>query len=111
MNLYIKEKFVGRAGGFSANFSPEVLEGFRTLCKEQGKQYTKVLEQMAEIYIQNGGNMEVIMSGTPKSTTKRNSTMSLVKRVDQLEENEEFNAETFEAINKRLNALEKKPKR
>ena len=102
---------MGRAGGFSANFSPEVLEGFRTLCKEQGKQYTKVLEQLAEIYIQNGGNIEVMLSAVGQSTTKRNSTMSLVKRVDQLEENEEFNAETFESINNRLNALEKKPKR
>ena len=102
---------MGRAGGFSANFSPETLEAFRSLCKEQGKQYTKVLEQMAEIYIQHGGNIEVLMTAAASGSSSRGSTKSLVRRVDQLEENEEFNAEAFESIEKRLTALEGKKRR
>ena len=97
---------MGRAGGFSANFSPETLEAFRTLCKEQGKQYTKVLEQMAEVYIQNNGNIEVLMSASAVGSNSRGSTKSLVRRLDQLEENEEYNAETFEDLEKRINVLE-----
>ncbi len=102
---------MGRAGGFSANFSPETLEAFRSLCKEQGKQYTKVLEQMAEIYIQHGGNIEVLMTTAGSGSSSRGSTKSLVGRVDQLEENEEFNAEAFETIDRRLTALEEKKRR
>ena len=102
---------MGRAGGFSANFSPETLEAFRSLCKEQGKQYTKVLEQMAEIYIQHGGNIEVLMTTAGSGSSSRGSTKSLVRRGDQLEENEEFNAEAFESIEKRLTALEGKKRR
>ncbi len=101
---------MGRAGGFSANFAPETLERFRTLCKEQGKQYTKVLELMAEIYIQNDGNIEVLISASAVGSNSYGSQKSLVRRLDQLEENEEYNAETFESIEKRLSALEGKKK-
>ena len=104
---------MGRAGGFSANFSPETLEAFRSLCKEQGKQYTKVLEQMAEIYIQHGGNVEVLMTTGATGSSSQVSTMKLIQRLERLEENEEFNAETFHSIQdleKRLSALEGKRK-
>ena len=105
-----------RAGGFSANFKPEVLDAFRALCKKQGKQYTKVLEQLAEIYLQRGGDIERLGSVPASSNTKSTApevvqaTNQLLKRVDRLEENEEFNAETFNELLNRIEALEKKPK-
>ena len=44
-----------RPGAFNANFAPETLEAFKALCRKQGKQYTKVLEQFAEIYLKSEG--------------------------------------------------------
>ena len=78
---------MGRAGAFAANFKPEVLDAFRALCKKQGKQYTKVLAQLVEIYLQLGGDMEIL--GSVQAPPQ------LLRRIDRLEENEEFNAETF----------------
>ena len=46
---------VSRPGAFTANFSPEVLDQFRILCKQQGKQYTKVLQLLAELYLETDG--------------------------------------------------------
>lgn len=66
---------------------------------------------MAEIYIQNDGNIEVLMSASAVGSNSRGSTKSLVRRLDQLEENEEYNDETFQAIEKRLSALEGKKKK
>jgi len=40
-----------RPGAFAANFSPDTLNRFRDLCKQQGKQYTKVLERLAELEV------------------------------------------------------------
>jgi hypothetical protein len=48
---------VPRPGAFAANFSPETLNGFRDLCKSQGRQYTKVLERLAELYLETGGGV------------------------------------------------------
>ena len=44
-----------RPGAFAANFTPEVLDRFRDLCKQQGKQYTKVLQLLAELYLETDG--------------------------------------------------------
>ena len=44
-----------RAGSFNANFAPETLEAFKQHCRQQGKQYTKVLERLAEVYLQTNG--------------------------------------------------------
>jgi hypothetical protein len=44
-----------RAGAFSANFNPETLDRFRDLCKLQSKSYSKVLERLAELYLETGG--------------------------------------------------------
>ena len=46
---------VPRPGAFAANFNPETLDRFRDFCRQQGKQYTKVLERLAEIYLETGG--------------------------------------------------------
>ena len=44
-----------RPGAFAANFTPDVLNRFRDLCKKQGKQYTKVLQLLAELYLETDG--------------------------------------------------------
>ena len=44
-----------RPGAFAANFRPEVLDRFRELCRRQGRQYTKVLERLAEVYLETEG--------------------------------------------------------
>ena len=46
-----------RAGSFNANFSPETLESFKSLCRDQSKQYTKVLERLAELYLGSQGQI------------------------------------------------------
>jgi hypothetical protein len=46
---------VPRPGAFAANFRPEVLDRFRELCRRQGRQYTKVLERLAEVYLETEG--------------------------------------------------------
>jgi len=40
-----------REGAFSANFTPDILDRFRELCKQQSKSYSKVLERLAELYL------------------------------------------------------------
>ena len=44
-----------RPGAFTANFAVETLEKFRTTCKSTGLQYTKVLEELAEVYLETQG--------------------------------------------------------
>jgi len=44
-----------RAGAFSANFNPEILDRFRDLCKLQSKSYSKVLERLADLYVETNG--------------------------------------------------------
>ena len=42
---------------FSARFRSETLEAFKGICKNQNKQYTKVLESLAEAYVRAGGEL------------------------------------------------------
>lgn len=43
---------------FSARFRTETLEAFKGVCKSQNKQYTKVLESLAESYVRVGGDLK-----------------------------------------------------
>jgi hypothetical protein len=57
---------------FSARFRAETLEGFKAICKSQNKQYTKVLETLAESYVRVQGNLrqavvECLREGTTES--------------------------------------------
>ena len=52
---------MSRPGAFAANFKPEVLDRFRDLCRRQGRQYTKVLERLAEVYLETDG---AVLDGT-----------------------------------------------
>ena len=98
---------MGRAGAFSANFDPDNLDAFRSFCGGRGEKYTKVLEQLAVAYIESNGELLPAASG-PASDTRSQPTSTtpnlaaaksdLHKRISRLEENDEFNAETFETV-------------
>lgn len=81
-----------RAGAFAANFTPATLNAFRELCKQQGKQYTKVLERLAELYLETDGKVLDASVPTAVSTKKPSSAsvdatafQALLMRVEQLE--------------------------
>ena len=88
---------VARPGAFAANFTPEVLDNFRDLCKQQGKQYTKVLQLLAELYLETeGGVLDGRVSTSPTDPDKRKRQVQveslqnklledLLKRVELLE--------------------------
>ena len=107
---------MGRAGAFSANLDPDNLDSFRTFCAARGEKYTKVLEQLAIAYIESDGALLADASvpshaqvATTTSSTQPSSAIDkdLDRRLSRLEENDEFNAETFETIFKRLESVEK----
>lgn len=107
---------MARAGAFSANFDPTVLDEFRSFCSERGEKYTKVLEQLAIAYLKTKGELlagasvpSTPTSGDQSSTTTplADANQDLTRRLMRLEENDEFNAETFETIFKRLEEVEK----
>lgn len=108
-----------RAGAFSANFTPDVLDSFRALCKQQSKSYTKVLERLAELYLETGG--EVLNLSSVPSTPKQaklsldSAPAELLKQLQQRLEQLETGYRTaddhleglIESIEKRLQILEK----
>ena len=107
---------MARAGAFSANFDPAVLDEFRSFCSERGEKYTKVLEQLAVAYLRTKGELLAGASvPTPqegvaqirKTSTSAATDTDLLRRMSRLEENDEFNAETFDTIFKRLEEVEK----
>ena len=105
-----------RAGSFNANFSPETLENFKSLCRDQSRQYTKVLERLAELYL--GSKVAFLKNeGTTLDTTSKLQSQQIAglsQAVKQLETvasmHREDNSELTEQINdidKRLRILEK----
>ena len=60
-----------RAGAFSANFNPETLNRFRDLCKQQSKSYSKVLERLANLYVEtNGAVLDTLFVPSPAASSK-----------------------------------------
>jgi hypothetical protein len=108
-----------REGAFSANFTPEILDRFRELCKQQSKSYSKVLERLAELYLETNG--EVLNSPSVPSTPKQSKSVSessdpallreMQKRLRQLEIDyinaDEHLEALIEDITTRLEILEK----
>ena len=106
-----------RAGSFNANFSPETLESFKSLCRDQSRQYTKVLERLAELYLgSQGGILENSEDPTLDSGSKLHSQQiaSLNQAIKQLEtvasmhreDNSEL-SQQIQDIDNRLRILEK----
>ena len=108
-----------RPGAFNVNFAPDTLDGFRSLCKEQGKQYTKVLERFAELYIATNGEilnstLSVPSPVAPQNSSKVNSGADdastllqvLLRRVEKLEKGEVEVVDDVEDLNQRLLRIE-----
>ena len=107
-----------REGAFSANFTPEILDRFRELCKKQSKSYSKVLERLAEIYLETNGEVLNYPSvpATPKQLKSASESIEpvllqeLQNRMEQLEgdyKNADDRLEDLiEGIEKRLGGLE-----
>ena len=108
-----------RPGAFNVNFAPETLDAFRSLCKDQGKQYTKVLERFAELYIETNG--EILNTSSPLQSPvapqkKTNgakgvddaSTLlqDLLQRVEKLEKGEEEIVLDFVELQQRVFRIE-----
>jgi hypothetical protein len=108
-----------REGAFSANFTPDILDRFRELCKKQSKSYSKVLERLAELYLETNG--EVLNSPIVPSTPKQSKSASepiepallqeMQKKLEQLESDyinaDEHLESLIEDITTRLEVLEK----
>jgi len=108
-----------REGAFSANFTPEILDRFRELCKQQSKSYSKVLERLAELYLETNG--EVLNLPSVPTTPKQSKSVSessdsallreMQKRLRQLEIDyinaDEHLEALIEDITTRLEILEK----
>ena len=89
---------VARPGAFAANFTPDVLNRFRDLCKQQGKQYTKVLQLLAELYLEtDGAVLDGRVSADPVDPDKK-------KRQVQVES---LQNKLLEDLLKRMEVLEK----
>ena len=106
-----------RAGSFNANFSPETLESFKSLCRDQSRQYTKVLERLAELYLgSQGGILEnpedaILDQGSKLQFEQIASLSQAVKQLETVasmhrEDNNEL-SEQIKDIDKRLKILEK----
>ena len=105
-----------RPGAFNANFAPETLEAFKALCRKQGKQYTKVLEQFAELYLKSEGAVLEQMSvpqtaGTvaaANSITTRGTYAEMLERLERVEADDREFVSAFEILIHRVEALEQK---
>ena len=112
-----------RPGAFNANFAPETLNAFKALCRKQGKQYTKVLEQFAEIYLKSEGavleqmsvpsSIETVGSsrhhgGASSSITTRGTYAEMLERLERVEADDREFVSAFEILIHRVDALEQK---
>ena len=100
-----------RAGSFNANFSPETLENFKSLCRDQSRQYTKVLERLAELYLgSQGGILDSSEDATLESGSKLHSQQiaDLSQAVKQLETVASMHREDNSEITHQLNDIDKR---
>ena len=108
-----------RPGAFNVNFAPETLDAFRSLCKDQGKQYTKVLERFAEIYIATNGDILNSASSVPSPVAPQEKTkgprdadvastllLDLLQRVEKLETGEKEIVLEFVDLQQRMFRIE-----
>lgn len=98
-----------RAGAFNANFAPDTLEAFKKHCRDNGKQYTKVLEKLAEIYLRTDG--AILTAEGDTTATKASSGPSaskdmqdLLERILKVQEETENGYSHLEALLEDLSA-------
>ena len=104
-----------RPGAFAAQFAPETLSRFKTLCKEQDKAYTKVLERLAVMYIEtNGAVLNAAPAPAGQSGNKRQVTVEslqnklledLLKRIEVIEKKEVKTLYELDRVHKELALL------
>ena len=109
-----------RPGAFNANFAPDTLEAYKNLCRQQGKQYTKVLEQLADLYLKTNGKVLEEMSVPPPAMTtgavpasssiftRGDTVAELLERTERLEADDREFVSAFEILIHRVEALEAK---
>lgn len=108
-----------RPGAFNVNFAPDTLDAFRSLCKDQGKQYTKVLERFAELYIETNGEILNASSPAQSPVAPQKKTkgakgvddaslllQDLLQRVEKLEKSEVEIVDDVEDLNQRVLQVE-----
>ena len=105
-----------RPGAFNANFAPDTLDAFKALCRQQGKQYTKVLEQFADLYLKSKGTLLEEMSvpssaeagAASSSITTRGTYAEMLERLERVEADDREFVSAFEILIHRVEALEEK---
>ena len=99
-----------RAGAFSANFNPETLDRFRDLCKLQSKSYSKVLERLADLYVEtNGAVLEAPFVPAPAASSKTIKGGDGLKALEtRLEKVAEGNQSAMEQMLSVIDGLAKK---
>ena len=99
-----------RAGAFSANFNPETLDRFRALCKLQSKSYSKVLERLADLYVEtNGEVLDAPFVPAPAASSKPIKGGDGLKALEtRLEKVAEINQIALDKVLARVAKLEKK---
>ena len=95
-----------RAGSFHANFSPKTLESFKSLCRDQSRQYTKVLERLAELYLGSQGSILDVQDQNIFNNTESPDHSKLQKSVEQLETATAIYREDFAEIVQQLKSIE-----
>ena len=102
-----------RAGSFNANFSPETLESFKSLCRDQSKQYTKVLERLAELYLGSQGQILDNFSDSPELELNQQTVdlEKLKQSVEQLETMTSIHQEDFNDLINQMQELNSRIKR
>lgn len=70
-----------RPGAFTANFAPETLNKFRETCKRSGLQYTKVLEELATLYLESDGNILFFNNIWERLLASSDKNKELIKKV------------------------------
>ena len=99
-----------REGSFNANFSPETLSSFKTLCKDQSRQYTKVLERLAELYLSTNGNIltQIVESLDPDLSKGGRDLDEIRQSIEQIETMTSIDREDLNEIRSKLEQIESK---
>ena len=102
-----------REGSFNANFSPDTLSSFKTLCKDQSRQYTKVLERLAELYLRTNGKILGQISGNlDQEITKEGGELDTIKQsIEQLETMTSIDREDYYETRQQVDSLEARIKK
>ena len=99
-----------REGSFNANFSPETLNEFKTLCKDQSRQYTKVLERLAELYLRTNGKILAQIGGSidPETAENNRDLDNIRQSIGQLETMTSIDREDLDEIRSKVEKIETK---